>query len=256
MQPAVARPKASRAARSRTPESLTCSPQLRDGFGAASSEWFYTPAMPSISSRAAVRLRDDIHPDWIPDGRGRVARLSRAILHAIGWRLVLRAPHFDRAVIVFYPHTSNWDFVIGLLARFALGIPITWAGKDTLFRWPFAGLWIAMGGIPVNRRESTGFVGQMIAAFERRPRMLLTIAPEGTRKRTAYWKSGAYRVALAAQVPLVMSFIDYERHEVGVGGMIELTGDVKTDFDLLRAFYSTTIGRHPSQAAPIALKPD
>ena len=185
-------------------------------------------------------------------GRTTVARDPACDRLAAG---VARA-HFDRAVIVFYPHTSNWDFVIGLLARFALGIPITWAGKDTLFRWPFASLWTAMGGIPVNRRESTGFVGQMIAAFERRPRMLLTIAPEGTRKRTAYWKSGAYRVALAAQVPFVMSFIDYERHEVGVGGMIELTGDVKTDFDLLRAFYSTTIGRHPSQAAPIALKPD
>ena len=95
----------------------------------------------------------------------------------------------------------------------------------------------------------------MIVELERRPHMLLGIAPEGTRKRTEYWKSGAYRVALAAKVPLAMSFIDFGRREIGVGGMIELTGDVSADFEKLRAFYSTKTGRHPAQAGPIALEP-
>ena len=162
--------------------------------------------------------------------------------------------HVERAVILFYPHTSNWDFVIGLLARFALGVPVTWAGKDNLFRWPFKRMWTAMGGIPVNRRESTGFVGQMTEQFARRSQMLLAIAPEGTRKRADHWKSGAYRVALAARVPLALSFIDFERREVGVGALLQPVGDVATDFIALRAFYANKTGRHPEQASPIALK--
>ena len=200
-------------------------------------------------------MRDNISPEWQPRGRGAGATICRALLHLFGWRLVMTVPHIDRAVIVFYPHTSNWDFVIGLLARCALGIPVTWAGKDNLFRGPFRALWRMLGGIPVNRREHTGFVGQMVEAFARRAQMLLAIAPEGTRQWTPYWKSGAYRVALAAKVPMGLSFIDFARREIGVGGLLQLTGDANVDFAAMRAFYSDKTGRHPSQASPIALEP-
>ena len=174
----------------------------------------------------------------------------------MGWRLIMDVPAVDKAVIVFYPHTSNWDFVIGLLARAALGVSVTWAGKDDLFRWPFTGMWTRLGGIPVNRRERTGFVAQMAAEFSRRRVMLLAIAPEGTRRWTDHWKSGAYRVALAARVPVGLAFIDYKTREIGVGRLLYLTGDVAVDFAALGAFYSGKIARHPDQASPIALKPD
>src|SRR5258706_7707616 len=181
------------------------------------------------------RLPDIIHRDWIAAGRTVAGRLCRALLHRFGWRLVIDVPRADKGVIVFYPHTSNWDCVIGLLARFGAGIPVTWAGKDNLFRWPFRGLWRRLGGIPVNRRERTGFVEQMIHAFADRHAMLLAIAPEGTRRRTEFWKSGFYRVALGAHVPLFLAFIDFPKREVGVAGMIEPSGDVAADFDKLRA---------------------
>jgi 1-acyl-sn-glycerol-3-phosphate acyltransferase len=174
----------------------------------------------------------------------------------MGWRLIMDLPGVDKVVVVFYPHTSNWDFVIGLLTKLGLGIPVTWAGKDNLFRWPFKGLWARLGGIPVNRREHTGFVDQMVAEFSRRKVMMLAIAPEGTRRRTAHWKSGAYRVALAARVPLGLAFIDYETREIGVGGLLNLSGDVAVDFAALRGFYASKTARHPDQASPIALKPD
>ena len=203
-----------------------------------------------------TRLPDSIQPDWKPAQRGALARCCRGLLHVAGWRLILEVPPINKAVLVFYPHTSNWDFVIGLIARFALNVPVTWAGKDNIFRGPFAALWTRLGGIPVNRREQTGFVGQMIDAFARADRMLLAIAPEGTRRRTDYWKSGFYRVALGAGVPLVLAFIDFSRNEIGVGDMIAPTGDAVVDFARLRRFYSGKTGRHPEQAAPIALKPD
>lgn len=157
---------------------------------------------------------------------------------------------------MFYPHTSNWDFVVGLLARFALNVPVTWAGKDNLFRWPLRALWRSLGGIPVNRRERTGFVEQMIAAFAAREDMLLAIAPEGTRRRTEHWKSGFYRVALGAGVPLALAFIDFGRREIGVDGWFMPSGDAAADFARLRAFYGDKTGRHPEQAGPIALKPE
>jgi 1-acyl-sn-glycerol-3-phosphate acyltransferase len=202
------------------------------------------------------RLPDRIHKDWVAAGRCWTARLGRAILHSIGWRLIMDLPSVHKAVVVFYPHTSNWDFVIGLLAKFGLGVPVIWAGKDNLFRWPLKGVWAWLGGIPVNRREHTGFVAHMVAEFAWRNAMLLAIAPEGTRRRTAHWKSGAYRVALAAQVPLGLAFIDYQAREIGVGGILYLTGDVGVDFAALRAFYSGKTARHPEQAGPVALKAD
>ena len=202
------------------------------------------------------RLPDRIHPDWAPAQRGLGARLCRGLLHLIGWRLILDVPRIDRAVVVFYPHTTNWDFVIGLFARIGLNVPVTWAGKDNIFRGPFGWLWRRLGGIPVNRRESTGFVAQMIDAFSRRAKMLLAIAPEGTRRRTEYWKSGFYRVAVGARVPLVLAFIDFARNEIGVGAMIVPTGDPEADMARLRAFYETKTARHPDKAGPIALKPD
>lgn len=201
------------------------------------------------------RLRDRIDEAWRPGQRGLAATASRRLLHLAGWRLILDVPRVERGIVIFYPHTSNWDFVVGLLARFALNVPVTWAGKDNLFRWPFGSVWRGLGGIPVNRREHTGFVAQMIDAFGVRERMLLAIAPEGTRRRTEHWKSGFYRVAVGAQVPLVLGFIDFRRKEVGVGAMFMPTGDIGVDVARLRAFYDDKTGRHPQQATPVALKP-
>ncbi|MEO8135033.1 MAG: 1-acyl-sn-glycerol-3-phosphate acyltransferase [Betaproteobacteria bacterium] len=209
----------------------------------------------TLATMTPQRLPDCIHPQWASAGRTWPGRLCRMLLHAMGWRLVFDFPRIDKAVAVFYPHTSNWDFVIGLLAKFGGGVPAIWAGKDNLFRWPFCGLWRRLGGIPVNRREHTGFVGQMTAEFSLRSAMLLAIAPEGTRRRTEFWKSGFYRVALSARVPIALAFIDFRKKEVGVGGLMMPTGDIAADMAVLWVFYAGKTGRHPDQSGPIALKP-
>jgi 1-acyl-sn-glycerol-3-phosphate acyltransferase len=184
-----------------------------------------------------------------------LAHACGALLRAAGWKAELLAPVPPKAVLMFYPHTSNWDFVIGLLARFALAVPCSWAGKDTLFRWPFGRLFRLWGGLPVNRRERTGLVGQMVRAFDGAQGLLLVIAPEGTRKRTEGLRSGFYRLALAARVPLGLAFIDYRARRVGVGAFIELTGDSARDLATLRAFYAGCVGRRPDLQSPIALRP-
>lgn len=174
-------------------------------------------------------------------------------LRVIGWRLVMVPPP-KKCVAIFYPHTSNWDFVIGMFARWAGNLKAYWAGKDTIFKWPVAGLLKRLGGIPVNRRIRTGFTGQMVEEFARRDELLLVIAPEGTRRHTDYLKSGFYHLTLAAKVPLGLCFIDYYKREIGIGGYIELSGNVEPDLDAIRAFYADKHGRHPEKMGALKFR--
>jgi 1-acyl-sn-glycerol-3-phosphate acyltransferase len=186
---------------------------------------------------------------------GVAAWLGATLLRAAGWTVVLARPVPSRCVVIFYPHTSNWDTAFGLCVKFMTGLSIRFAGKDSLFRIPFLGpLLVRWGGIPVNRRERTGFTEQMAAEFARNDGFLLAIAPEGTRGRTEHWKSGFYHVARAARVPLALAYIDYPRRELGVGAYVDLTGDEAADMARLRGFYEGKRGRHPAKQAPVRLR--
>ncbi|MGB0129363.1 MAG: lysophospholipid acyltransferase family protein [Rhodocyclaceae bacterium] len=178
-------------------------------------------------------------------------RFAAALLRLAGWHTVTAEPPGPKAVIVFYPHTSNWDFVIGMLYRIAVGFPAHWAAKHTVFRPPLGGLMRRMGGIPVDRRASHGMVGELSGEFERAERLYLAIAPEGTRSRTDRWRSGFYHLALHADVPIGLAFIDYPRREIGVGGYVRLCGEAEQDLQTLREFYATKQGRYPEKQGEI-----
>jgi 1-acyl-sn-glycerol-3-phosphate acyltransferase len=182
------------------------------------------------------------------------ARVARTLLGLFGWRVDVRWPPPPKAVIAVYPHTSNWDFVIGILARAAIGLPVSWIGKDTIFRWPFGALFRKLGGIPVDRREPHGVVGQMQAEFVRRSCLLLAIAPEGTRAQTDHWKSGFYRLACGAGVPLGLAYLDYGRRIVGIGDWIRLSGNPDADLARLREFYAGKSALRPAQAGEIRFR--
>ena len=184
-----------------------------------------------------------------------LAVTSSALLRLLGWQPVLVDPPGPKGLIVVYPHTSNWDFPIGILYKSAVRLPVRWMGKDTLFRWPIRGLMQRLGGIPVNRRAHTGFVEEMVDEFGRHPWLWLVLAPEGTRAHTDYWKSGFYRIALAAQLPLGLGFIDYPTRRVGVDTYITLSGDEDADMARIRAFYADKHGLRPAQAGEIRLRP-
>ncbi len=177
--------------------------------------------------------------------------LARAVLRLFGWRAIGPVSLPAKAVLIAYPHTSNWDFIYGILGRSALGLGARWVGKDSLFRWPAGPVMRWLGGIPVNRSQPAGFVDRVAAEFALQPRFLVAIAPEGTRKRTACWKSGFYRIALAARVPIVLGCIDYAAREVGIVGVIEPSGDAAADMACIAAAYAGRQGRHPANAAPI-----
>lgn len=179
------------------------------------------------------------------------ARFAAALLRALGWRLVYAPPPGEKAVVVVYPHTSNWDFAIGIVGRAAIDLPLRWVGKHTLFRAPFGTLLRRLGGIPVDRRASHGLVSQLRAQFEARPRFFLAFTPEGTRSRTPAWKSGFYRVAQAAGVPVGLGFIDYGSKRIGIDTWLALSGDPAADLARMAAFYADKRGLHPRQAGPV-----
>lgn len=161
------------------------------------------------------------------------------------------APH---GVIIVYPHTSNWDFVYGYLAKAATGLPVRWIGKASLFRWPLAGLLRRMGGIPVRRGERSGLTGDLRREIELRSWLWIAVAPEGTRARTDHLKSGFYRLALTAGVPLGLAFIDYRRRQVGLTRYLALSGEPEADLARVREAYRGVVGRRPERAGEIRFR--
>ena len=184
--------------------------------------------------------------------------LARGVLRLFGWRVVADGLPARQGVVVVYPHTSNWDFVWAMLAKWALGVEITFWGKATLFRIPLMGRWLRwLGGIPVVRDAPNGVVGQMAQrlreARERDEFMWLGLSPEGTRRLTAGWRSGFHQVALQAEVPVVLAYLDYPRREVGLDSAWRLSGDARADLACFARRLQGRTGRRAALAAPVRL---
>jgi len=181
----------------------------------------------------------------------RERRWARRLLALFGWRVDVAMPPGPRCVVAVYPHTSNWDFPVGYLAKLASGLPLHFVGKHTIFRWPFGAILRRMGGIPVDRRAPAGLLRQLVHEMESRPRMWLAIAPEGTRSYVDHWKSGFYRLAVEAKVPIGLAFIDWRERVVGVRTYLQPTGDEEADLARIRVVYEGKTGKRPELAGAI-----
>jgi 1-acyl-sn-glycerol-3-phosphate acyltransferase len=186
------------------------------------------------------------------------SRLAAWLFKAAGWRVDFNGLPAQQGVVIVYPHTSNWDFPVGLFAKWSIGFPLAFWGKDTLFALPLFGRWMRwVGGIPVDRKNPRGMVGQMVdrlhQARERDEFFWLALAPEGTRGYVEQWRSGFYQVALGAGVPLGLAYFDFERKVVGLDAFIELSGDEAADMAAIERHLGHRRGRKPHLAAPIRL---
>jgi 1-acyl-sn-glycerol-3-phosphate acyltransferase len=190
----------------------------------------------------------------------RGSAVARTLLRMGGWRLLFDGLPAAQGVAIVYPHTSNWDFLLGLLAKWGIGMPVTFWGKESLFRIPVLGRWMRwLGGVPVDRSRSHGIVAAMadtLRSARADGRFLwLALSPEGTRAATDGWRSGFYHVAVAAQVPLGLVCFDYARREVGFRRFLQLSGDVAADMAAIAQGFGTVAGHTPPRAAPIRLRP-
>ena len=175
--------------------------------------------------------------------------LSIAFLKSTGWKVEGALPsNGQKSVLIAAPHTSNWDLPYTLMVAFSLRLNVYWMGKRQLFRFPFRGIMMWLGGIPVTRETSNIVVAASIAAIQTANGPLqLIVPPEGTRNHNRYWKTGFYYIAVGAQVPIVMAYMDYERKISGLGPVFQPTGDLEADMLAIKAFYAPFKGKNADQ---------
>ncbi len=178
-------------------------------------------------------------------------RIARLLLRLGGWSMVGEAPVVPKAVIIAAPHTSNWDGYWGLVLKVAMRLDIRFFAKRSLFWFPLGLLLRGLGGIPLDRERAGSAVRQAVEMFDANERFLFALAPEGTRAKTACWKTGFYRIAERANVPVVLGFFDYANKRVGLGPTIDLSGDRAADLENMRSFYEDISGYRPEKASPI-----
>lgn len=182
----------------------------------------------------------------MPRRGSRVERsIARVLFRGTGWSFEGELPDVARAVIVVAPHTSNWDFLLGIAAMFALGVRVSWLGKHTVFRWPLGGLMRWLGGIPIDRSAAGGVVASVVEEFRRGGPLILGLSPEGTRRMVDRWRTGFHTIALAAGVPIVPVRLDYRRRRIRLGTAYEPSGDLERDMTHLREFFRDAEPRRP-----------
>jgi len=179
---------------------------------------------------------------------------SKIILKLIGWRVDVTLPKEKKLVMIGAPHTTNWDLPIALLCFWSVPVRLTWVGKKQLFIGPLDYFFRALGGIPVDRSAQTGFIEQIAQQFDNHDEMIFGLTPEGSRSKTAHWKTGFYYIALQAKVPICLAYVDYPNRTIGFGKIITPTGDIDKDFELIKIFYQDKKGKHARNQGPVEIK--
>ena len=164
--------------------------------------------------------------------------IARFIWWLIGWKVIGDLPwHEKKYIIIVAPHSSNWDFIIGILARTIVGFDSKFLGKKSLFKAPFGWFFKLMGGYPVDRSKSTNLVDQVVNIYNEHDKFVISIAPEGTRKNVGEWKTGFYHIAVGAKIPIVRSMIDWNKKQVQFFEPFWTTGNIEEDIIKLKSVF-------------------
>jgi 1-acyl-sn-glycerol-3-phosphate acyltransferase len=209
------------------------------------------PAVPVIHRDTVLAPTADIR-------FGVVQRVANWLIRLIGWKVVGTWPPVKQSVFIVAPHTSNWDFPVGLCAGFSSGILLAWPYgfmmKDVLSRGPLGPIMRWLGGLPIDRSSPNAVVDQMAQVFDEREEFILAVTPEGTRSLRPHWRSGFYYIALKAEVPVVPVAFDYRLKEVGLGEPMTLSGDREADTEVFRRFYQGVTPKRPDKFGPVKFR--
>ena len=165
------------------------------------------------------------------------AWFGRQGLKMLGWEIHGGFPDQGKLLVVVAPHRSNWDWIVGVCALWALQLKFSYLIKDTVMIWPLSALIRNTGGIPIDRSSPDGVIEQVTEAFKRREKLYFAITPEGTRKEVKRWKSGFLRIAYAANLPVVPAYIDYPRKRISISEPFGLNGDLDEDLGIVQGFF-------------------
>jgi 1-acyl-sn-glycerol-3-phosphate acyltransferase len=173
--------------------------------------------------------------------------LGRTTLALVGWQIAGQPPNLPKFVAIGAPHTSNWDFPLGILLFIALGLRVSWMGKESFVNGPGKRVWQWMGGVAINRHATHGVVDQMIDVFNNQEKFVLGITPEGTRRKVDKWKSGFYHIAQGAKVPIFPIEIDYRQKRLKLHPVFAPSGELAVDLPQIQSLYANTSAKIPDQ---------
>lgn len=198
--------------------------------------------------KLTTESRWPVPPPGLPRSGNAFTRwLGRTGLRLLRFRVVADLPDLKQFVVIGAPHTTNWDFVVSMLMLMALGLRIHWLGKHTIFRWPFRRFMEALGGIPVDRSQPGDLIEQVVRRFRAEEKFAVGLSPEGTRTKTDRWKSGFYRIATAADVPIVLGVIDFAHRELRLDSVFYPTGDYEVDLEQIQGAYRAEQAKYPEK---------
>ena len=183
--------------------------------------------------------------DQPPKRNNRLAQIiGRFCLRITGWKFVGDVPNLPHFIIIGGPHTSNWDFILAIAILWTVDLDVSIMGKKEAF-WPPLG-WIMrwLGTFPVDRQAPVGVIDQVAAKFDTHEKFVLGIAPEGTRKKVTRWKTGFYRIAMAANVPIFPITVNFRERTIFFNPILVATGDMDNEIALLRTYFDAGRGRH------------
>ncbi|WP_273284975.1 lysophospholipid acyltransferase family protein [Reinekea forsetii] len=185
-------------------------------------------------------------PDnWDSFGNRFTRWLGRTLFGALGWSFAGELPNQPKLMFVVAPHTSNWDFFIGLFGMLAIGFKGRWLGKHSLFVWPIKGLMTRLGGIPVYRHAPRGMVEQVVDQYQQHARLHLAVTPEGTRAKVGKFKNGFLRIAIGAGIPIAPVGFDYREKKIVFGELFYPTGDLIQDERTCYQYFTRFTAKYP-----------
>jgi 1-acyl-sn-glycerol-3-phosphate acyltransferase len=182
-------------------------------------------------------------------------QLGTIVLRMLGWKFVGEFPAYKKMIVAVAPHTSNWDFVVGIAVAFSLRLKISFFAKGSLFIPPFDLLLRRCGGIPIERSKSQGVVDQMVQKIRTAEQIILCLAPEGTRSKQKNWKTGFLHIAHKADIPVFLVAFDYKKKQIELGPARKISDDIQTELNQIYRYYASVQGKYPANVATNIIVP-
>jgi len=196
-----------------------------------------------------IRISESQIPERLRGSRSKILRkIARFGINISGWTIKGKVPDEERIVIIAAPHTSNWDFILAMLAIFGLNIKVRWLGKNSIFKPGFKLFFEWLGGIPVYRDNPSTLIEKVVNIVKKEKSIVIAMTPEGTRKKVKRWKTGFLRIAKQTQSKILLISIDAPTKSIEIGKIFNPSGNSEEDLAYIQKYYSTFRGINPQKS--------